>query len=319
MRHPKISLLFGITPMSDTPLPDPHDDRTPFDIENVHNSPATFNDLPVAILVVDTRDRIILANSPAAEMYEGLQEGLTGQSILMLLPPQYQERFVEASRRCHIDGFWAGRLLMQTFGSRPLSIDAIWRRNILGHLVMIHHNAEEALANERDDARSELARQQQLFLCAFRAALTTHHPERIIERIEPFLSQSPSDVPIEHRGARTAVLVAIADSLLRCLVVNCLQFADYEVHEAESIKQAETIIAEQPETLRFALFDFGSDTQRCFERLQRANNTLLLIQVFVDQGYTDNDIPVLPQPLRPHTMLQAIAQHLAEAASVEEL
>ena len=294
------------------------DDRTPFDIENSHNAPVTMHDLPVALLTVDDRDRIILANARAADLYEGVSEGLTGQSILILLPPKHQKRFVEAIRLTHADGAWTGRLLMQTLTDRALSIDAVWRKNVRGHIVMLHNDAAERMIQERDDARGYLAQHQRLFLHAIHSALAKHKPQKMIEWIEPFISLSHHDVPIEHRGAQTDVLVAIADPLLRCLVANCLQLADYAVHVAESIQEAETLMAKHCETLQFVLFDYGKETQQAQARLQRADNTLLLIQLFADESYTDSDIPVVPYPLRPLSMLQAVAQYLADVPFEEE-
>lgn len=294
------------------------EDQTPLDFENSRGLPVTLDDVPMALLAVDDRDRIILANTLAAGLYEGVAEGLTRQSILILLPPQHQKRFIEAVRQCHLDGTWTGRLLMQTINRRPLTIDAIWRKNSRGHIVMLHSDAAEVMIQERDDSRSTLCQHQKLFLQALRTALAKHRPEQIIEWIEPFITMTHHGVPIENRGAQTEVLVAISNPLLRCLVSNCLNLADYVVHETASIRDAEAIMDRHCETLQFALFDFGSDTPQALTRLRRADNTLLLIQLFADESFTDSDIPVIPKPLKPQSMLQAIAQYLADVPLEEE-
>ena len=112
--------------------------------------------------------------------------------------------------------------------------------------------------------------------------------------------------------------MAIADPLLRCLISNCLKLANYVVCSVETIHQAEAIVAKHCETLQFVLFDFGHDTQQALTRLKRVDHTILQIQLFKDESFTDNDIPVVPQPLRPLTMLQAVAQYLADVPLEED-
>ena len=203
--------------MSDSKTVEDFDDQTPFDIEAGHDAPATINDVPMALLGVDHRDRIILANSRSAELYEGVSEGLTGQSILILLPPRHQKRFVEAIRQCHIDGTWKGRLLMQTIGGRLITIDAVWRKNPRGHIVMLHTDATERMIEEHDKARGNLARQQQCILSAMHSALNKHQPDQLVQWIEPFMTFSHHDVPIEHRGRGVKFSWRLP---IRCFVVS---------------------------------------------------------------------------------------------------